>query len=59
MTIVFDEVTGSVEPRAAARPEDSPREDAQGGAQASPQDEVRLDRWLRRRAWLERRRRAD
>lgn len=58
MTIQFDEVSGSVEPRegAGAGAQESA---ATGEAQSAEADEVKLSQWLRRRAWLESRRRAD
>lgn len=58
MTIQFDEVSGSVEPRdgAGAGAQESA---APGEAQSAEADEVKLSQWLRRRAWLESRRRAD
>jgi hypothetical protein len=59
MTIVFDEVTGSVEPREGAREREAAPEPRTAGAEASPLDEARMSEWLRRRAWLEARRRAD
>ena len=50
MSIVFDEVTGSVEPRerTAAR-EDRGATAREGDEQTGP-DEAAMDRWLRRRA---------
>jgi hypothetical protein len=59
MSIVFDEVHGSVEPRDAARSQDAARDDAPRSAEPSEADDARFDRWLRRRAWLEARRFAD
>lgn len=59
MSVVFDEVTGSVEPARTSGAEAPPREEAPQGAAPAMSDEGRLDRWLRRRAWLEARRRAD
>lgn len=59
MSIVFDEVTGSVEPSdtSAAREEAPPA--PQGGEAGGAPDEATLERWLRRRTWLEARRLAD
>lgn len=60
MTIQFDEVSGSVEPREGAGAGAGAQESgATGEAQGAEADEVKLSQWLRRRAWLESRRRAD
>ena len=59
MTIIFDEVTGSVEPRDARAGREPERAARRRDERTGPTDEAALDRWQRRRAWPEARRRAD
>ncbi|WP_437755043.1 hypothetical protein [Sorangium sp. So ce1389] len=59
MAIVFDEVVGTVEP--GQEPAEPPAGDGEqaAGADRGGVDEAGLAAWLRRRAWLLERRRAD
>lgn len=59
MTIVFDEVTGSVEPRDTAGARDAGQPPPEQAGERTAPDDAALDRWLRRKAWLEARRLAD
>jgi|JI6StandDraft_1071083.scaffolds.fasta_scaffold09171_2 hypothetical protein len=59
MTIIFDEVTGSVEPRDARDRREPERPAKRRDERSAPADEAAIDRRQRRRAWLEARRRAD
>lgn len=58
MTIVFDEVRGSVEPEEAPATRDETQAAPSTANETAP-DEIALDRFLRRRAWLLSRRLAD
>lgn len=56
MSIVFDEVSATV------APEPAPKQDTDAPEPRADDDETDVaahDRWLRRRAWQEARRRAD
>jgi len=56
VSIVFDEVTATVEPPVPSR---EAHDDSPPRAADEVPDPAALDAWLRRRAWLETRRRAD
>lgn len=58
MTIVFDEVRGSVEPEQAPAARDETQAAPSTADEKAP-DEIALERYLRRRAWLLSRRLAD
>jgi len=59
MTIVFDEVTGSVTPNDAEPTREEPVEGSPGPTASAELDEVQMNAWMRRHAWLEARRLAD